>query len=198
MDHPRAEDIMNLVVVESKEGNNSIPLDFCALSFFCIIAVLRTFKHGALVEYWETRRGGWVEDQEEGKSLFFLPTPTSGCPVLFSPPIKGEHVELSARRKPFAGGASLLWQVLKLSRSHAQVLTKWKIAIFFFVFRGVWLPSLPFMAVSPIPLCTFWNWSFWWKPNTQTFSNLSGFNSPNAIKGVWVAWWNIPKKKQFF
>ena len=51
MDHPRAEDIMNLVVVESKEGNNSIPLDFCSLSFFCIITILRTFKHGALVEY---------------------------------------------------------------------------------------------------------------------------------------------------
>ena len=50
MDHPRAEDIMNLVVVELKEGK-SIPLDFCSLSFFCIIALLRTFKHGALVEY---------------------------------------------------------------------------------------------------------------------------------------------------
>ena len=50
MDHPRAEDIMNLVVIESKDGN-SIPLDFCSLSLFCIIAVLRTFKHGALVEY---------------------------------------------------------------------------------------------------------------------------------------------------
>ena len=54
MDHPRAEDIMNLVVVESKEGK-SIPLDFCSLSLslslFCIIASLRTFKHGALVEY---------------------------------------------------------------------------------------------------------------------------------------------------
>ena len=50
MDHPRAEDIMNLVVVESKEGI-SFRLDLCSFSFFCIIAVLRTFKHGALVEY---------------------------------------------------------------------------------------------------------------------------------------------------
>ena len=51
MDHPRAEDIMNLVVAESKEGNGILLISAPSLFFSCINVTLRALKHGALVEY---------------------------------------------------------------------------------------------------------------------------------------------------
>ena len=120
MDHPRAEDIMNLVVAESKEGK-SIPLDFLLLPSPSFASML-SLEPSNMVPLWSIEKHGGVSGlrirKKVSPSFFFQLLPLV---VLFcSRPLSKVNMWSSARGGSLLQGEEVFYD--KFSNFHKATL----------------------------------------------------------------------------